>query len=224
MSTATAAAPQTPQRARAPKKHLGRWTAAALTVIGLLVVVLGTKVVPDGAEEQLAGPQAFDKATFGAEQFPTVQQEITDRAVPAPELAEAIAADPEAAAEEHGVESAGQTVYSTTFTGTVGEGGSGIYDVAIDGMPENVTVRIQTGPAINGTELRDASGEITFGEFTNQIDYQNAAAALNNEMKVAVLEGIDTENLEGKTATITGAFTLINPQAWLLTPVELEVG
>ncbi|GAA1485637.1 DUF2291 family protein [Brachybacterium fresconis] len=223
MSTATAAAPQTPQRARAPKKHLGRWTAVALTVIGLLVVVLGTKVVPEGAEEQLAGPQAFDKATFGAEQFPTVQQEITDRAVPAPELAEAIAADPEAAAEEHGVESAGQTVYSTTFTGTVGEGQSGIYDVAIDGMPENVTVRIQTGPAINGTELRDATGNYDFGQFTNQIEYQDAGAALNEEMKKQVLDPIDPAELSGKTVTVTGAFTAINPEGWLVTPVSVEV-
>lgn len=223
MSTATAAASRTPQRARTPKKHLGRWAAVALTVIGLLVVVLGTKVVPDGAQQELAAPEAFDKATFGAEQFPTVQQEITDRAVPAPELAEAIAADPEAAAEEHGVDSAGQTVYSTTFTGTVGEGSGGIYEVAVEGMPEDVTVRIQTGPAINGTELRDATGQFDFGQFTNQIEYQDAGAALNEEMKKQVLDPIDPSTLSGETVTVTGAFTAINPEGWLVTPVSLEV-
>ena len=42
---------------------------------------------------------------------------------------------------------------------------------------------MQTGPAINGTDLRDAPGEIKFGQFTNQIEYQNAGAALNNAMK-----------------------------------------
>ncbi|GAA1489767.1 DUF2291 family protein [Brachybacterium sacelli] len=223
MSTATAAESQPPQRARTTPKHLGRWIAIALTVIGLLVVVLGTKIVPEGAQEEAAGPEAFDKATFGAEQFPTAQQEITDRAVPAPELAEALAADPEAAAEEHGVESAGQMVYSTTFTGTVGEGEGGIYDVAVEGMPDSVSVRIQTGPAINGTELRDATGIFGFGQFTNQIEYQDAGAALNEEMKKQVLDPLDPSSLPGQKVTVTGAFTAINPEGWLVTPVSLEV-
>ena len=79
-----------PRPARPPKRHLGRWIAAALTVLALLVVVLGTKVVPDGQEE-VAGPAAFDKATFGAQEFPTVQKQVTEQAVPATELAAAIA-------------------------------------------------------------------------------------------------------------------------------------
>lgn len=223
MSTATAAAPASGRRPRTTrKKHTGRWVGAALTVIALLVVVLGTNVVPDGQEAE-AGSQEFDRATFGAEEFPAVQEGITERAVEAPELAAAITEDPEAAAAEHGVEAAGNTVYSTTFTGTVGEGESGIYDVAIEGMPENVTVRLQTGPAINGTDLRDATGSYDFGQFTNQIQYQNAAAALNEEMKQQVLEPVDTEALSGQTITVTGAFTAINPEGWLVTPVSLEV-
>lgn len=222
MSTATAAAPPTERRPASKKKHPGRWVAAALAVTALLVVVLGTKVVPDG-EEAVAGPAAFDRATFGAEQFPAVQQQVTERAVEAPELAEAITTDPEAAAADHGIEVAGNTVYSTTFTGTVGEGEGGIYDVDVEGMPENVTVRLQTGPAINGTELRDATGSFDFGQFTNQIEFQDAGAALNEEMKKQVLDPVDPASLPGKTVTVTGAFTLINPEAWLVTPVSLEV-
>ena len=90
----------------------------------------------------------------------------------------------------------GNTVYSTTFTGTVGEGQAGIYDVAIEGMPKNVTVRIQTGPAINGTELRDATGNYGFGQFTNQIEFQDAGAALNEEMKKQVLDPVDPSMLK----------------------------
>jgi predicted lipoprotein len=223
MSAATAEAHDTgrPPPRPAARRRVGRWVAAALTVLALLVVVLGTKVVPDGQEEELGGA-AFDKATFGAEEFPAVQEQITSSAVAAPELAEAIAADPEAAAAEHGVEAAGNTVYSTTFTGTVGEGQGGIYDVAVEGMPENVTVRIQTGPAINGTELRDATGSYDFGQFTNQIEFQDAGAALNEEMKKQVLDPVDPATLSGKKVTVTGAFTAINPEGWLITPVSLE--
>ena len=141
----------------------------------------------------------------------------------AQELAEAIAADPEAAAAEYAVESSGGPVFSVTFTGVVGEGQSGIYEVDVEGVPDDLLIRLQTGPAINGTELRDATGEITFGQFTNQIDYQNAGSALNEEMKAAVLADIDSEALTGETITVTGAFTLINPESWLVTPVEVSV-
>jgi ABC-type branched-subunit amino acid transport system ATPase component len=59
---------------------------------------------------------------------------------------------------------------------------------------------VQTGPAINGTDLRDATGTIEFGQFTNQIEYQDAGSAINNEMKKAVLAGLDPSALTGKTA------------------------
>src|SRR5699024_3983949 len=107
--------------------------------------------------------------------------------------------------------------------GTVGEGEGGIYEVTVPDMPEEITERIQTGPAINGTELRDATGAYDFGQFTNQIEYQDAGTALNEEMKKQVIDPIDVENLSGETVTVTGAFTAINPEGWLVTPVSLEV-
>jgi len=224
MSTASAAESGTGNGPVRTKKHTGRWVAVILTVLALVIVVAGTKVVPDGQEQSAgAAETAFDQETFGAENFPTVQEEITERAVPAPELAAAIAEDPEAAAEEHGVAAEADTVYSTTFTGTVGEGEGGIYEVTVPDMPEEITERIQTGPAINGTELRDATGAYDFGQFTNQIEYQDAGTALNEEMKKQVIDPIDVENLSGETVTVTGAFTAINPEGWLVTPVSLEV-
>ena len=91
------------------------------------------------------------------------------------------------------------------------------------GLPDGVGVRLQTGPAINGTDLRDATGLIQFGQFTNQIEYQNAGSALNNEMKKDALAGVDTASLGGKTIKVVGVFRLVNPKNWLVTPVRLEV-
>lgn len=208
-----------PRRALSAGAKRGIWIGVIVVVI--LGLVLGTRVVP--ADDPLAqGTEKFDPATYGAENFPTVQSAVVDRAVDADELAEAIAADPAAAAEEHAVQSSGGPVYSTTFTGVVGEGQSGIYEVAVEGLPDDLLIRVQTGPAINGTELRDATGEIEFGQFVNQIDFQNAASALNEELKTQVLADIDTASLTGKTIEVTGAFTLINPSSWLVTPVELS--
>ncbi|GGF40388.1 lipoprotein [Microbacterium sorbitolivorans] len=210
-----------------PRRGLGTGAKRGI-LIGVIVVViafiaLGTRVVPYGSE--VAGAeQAFDPAVYGPEKFPEVRDAVVERAVEADVLAAAIADDKDAASAEYGVPSSGGTVFSVTMTGTFGEGASSIYAFDVDGLPDGLSIRVQTGPAINGTELRDATGDITFGEFTNQIDYQNAAASINDAMKAEVLEGLDTSALEGTTATITGAFTLINPEAWLVTPVSVEEG
>jgi predicted lipoprotein len=42
-------------------------------------------------------------------------------------------------------------------------------------------------------------------------------------MKKQVLEGVDVDNLVGKTVSVTGVFKLVNPKNWLVTPVGFEV-
>ena len=105
----------------------------------------------------------------------------------------------------------------------MGDGTSGLYRLTADGVPPEIVVRVQTGPAINGTDLRDASGDIDFNAFKNQIEYQNAGSGINRAMKKAVLEKIDTTDLKGKSIEVVGAFRLINPKNWLITPVEMSV-
>ena len=90
-------------------------------------------------------------------------------------------------------------------------------------MPDGAGIRVQTGPAINGTEVRDATGTVEFGQFTNQIEYQDAGAALNNEVKAQVIGSLDREKLPGKTVEVVGVFQLINPANWMVTPVRFKV-
>lgn len=217
----SAAAAQRTRRGLTPVAR--RIIGIAAIVVVLAWIALGTKVVSND-DPLVQGEQTLDPAAFGAEQFPLIQEAVADRAVDAVELAEAIAADPAAAAEEYAVQSSGGPVYAVEFTGVVGDGQSGIHAIEIDGLPEDLLVRVQFGPAVNGTELRDATGEISFGQFRNQIEYQNAAAAINDELKRVVLADIDTAALPGSEVTVVGAFTLVNPKAWLVTPVEVTVG
>jgi predicted lipoprotein len=222
MSDATAST-RTARSGRNANRKRNR-TIATVAVLAVLLVAMGlsTKVV--GADSDLgAGPEAFSAEAWGAENFPTIQEGIAERAVPADELAAAILADPAAAGAEYGVDAGTGPEISTTFTGTVGAGQAGIYPVTVEGVPSDVLIRIQTGPAINGTDLRDATGTVEFGQFTNQIDYQDAASALNEQLKATVLDGIDTTALEGETVEVTGAFQLINPAGWLVTPSDLVV-
>ncbi|KHJ54431.1 DUF2291 domain-containing protein [Aureimonas sp. OT7] len=215
MSTEAVAA----RRARFRPSHM---VLAATAVALLAAIALDTTYVSvDSAEGARA--QGFSPETYGAEEFPNVQSAIEGKATDAAALAAAIAANKDEAVAQHGTPSGIAPVMSVTFTGVAGEPRSGIYPVTVEGAPDDLVIRVQTGPAINGTELRDAPGTIEFGQFTNQIEYQNAGAALNEEMKKQVLAGVDTANLNGKTITVTGAFRLINPKSWLVTPVRMSV-
>jgi predicted lipoprotein len=197
---------------------------AVVVVVLLVAMALDTKVVGKGSSLG-AGPQAFSPAAWGKDNFPKVQAAIEKRAVDASTLAAAVAKSPTAARKKYGIDAgsgAGPEV-SIKFTGVVGKGASGIYPVKVAGLPKDLLIRIQTGPAINGTDLRDAPGTVKFGDFTNQIDYQNAASALNAQLKKQVLAKVDTAHLTGKTVSVVGAFQLINPNAWLVTPAKLTV-
>jgi predicted lipoprotein len=193
-----------------------------LLVILLVAMALSTKVVKIGsaADTQV---KAFDPAAYGEEQFPKTQAAVVGRAVSADTLAAAIAKDQDAAGKQYGVAGGGiGPEISVKFTGVAGKEDSGVYTVKVPNVPDAVVIRVQTGPAINGTDLRDATGTIGFEQFTNQIDYQNAGYAINTAMKKAVLSKVDTGKLTGKTISVVGVFQLINPNGWLVTPVKLD--
>jgi len=140
-----------------------RWVAAAVAILVLLgAMILDTKIVTIGSVEDTR-KAAFSPEAFGKAEFPNVQSAVEQRAVDAPTLAAAIAKDKAAAEKQYGVPANVGTEFSVKFTGVVGEGKSGIYTVKVADVPDNLAIRVQTGPAINGTDLRDATGAITFG-------------------------------------------------------------
>jgi predicted lipoprotein len=197
------------------------WIAAVIVVL-LVAMGLNTKVV--SLHSQVAAqPGAFDPAAYGAAQFPKIQAQIESHAVDAATLAAAIAKDSTAAGTQYGVQGEIGPEFPVKFTGVAQKAMFGVYTVNVPGVSNTVTVRVQTGPAINGTDVRDATGTINFGQFTNQIDYQNAGSALNNEVKTQVLAKLDTAKLTGKTISVVGVFQLVVPNSWLITPVELKV-
>ncbi len=216
MSTLAPAAP------RRNKAQLRAAVATAAAVALVAAMALDTTWVRSGgaADEP---PGTFSPLAYGQKTFPAVQKAIQGRAVPAPVLAAAIAKDPAAAAQRYGVASGVGVEYPVSFTGTLGDGDFGNYDVVVDGMAAPPSVALQTGPAIMGTDLRDSTGTIQFGQFTNQIDYQNAGSALNKEMKKQVLSKLDITALKGRVVSVVGVFQLGDPAKWLVTPVSLEV-
>jgi len=212
-----ASAPKAPGASRR-----GTLIAVGAAILVLVAIAFDTKVVQVGSEQDTR-QQAFQPDRFGEEQFPRIQAFVIERAVDAARLGPEVLADKAKATEAYGTPSSTGAILPVKFSGTVGEGKSGVYEVSVPGVPADIRVRVQTGPAINGTELRDVTGDIAFGNFKNQIEFQDAGSGINRAMKKVVLDTIDTTALSGKTIEVVGAFRLINPKNWLVTPVQVAV-
>lgn len=196
-----------------------RIVGAVLALVVVVALALDSTTRSDSAPRE-TGREAFDPAAYGAETYPKVVAELTKRAVPLTELAPELEDDPDAAGERYGKRQ-GSSPYNFVVTGEgeAGKAEGGLLPIEVDGL-DDVDVNLQIGPAINGTSLRDAAGFITFNQFVNQVDYADAATALNEQVKRQVLA--DAGDLEGKKVKFTGAFTFLAPTVVTLTPIELE--
>ncbi len=208
--------------APAPRAGKARFLMPSLLLVLLVGAALDTRVVRIGSDQDQRAV-AFSAVAWGQKTFPTLQAAIESAAVDAPTLASAITTDKAAAGEQYGKPGSVGPIFPVKFSGVVGELRSGLATVAVAGLPEGLVVRVQTGPAVNGTDVRDATGTISFGQFTNQIEYQDAGAALNDQIKAQVLGNLDRDSLSGKTIEVVGVFQLINPTGWLVTPVRMGV-
>lgn len=201
-------------------------TALAVALLGAIAATT-TTVAADDTEAANVGKHVFDAAEYANEKYDSeVVPAIVDNAVEITELLPAIIADPEAAGEVFGHKDGVSSPYAYPVkgTGVAGTVDGTLLPLTIEGVPADVQVMLQIGPAINGTALRDATGLIGFGDFLNQIEYANASTELNNKVKADVLAGFDAAAAAGKTVTFTGAFSYGSNKAVLqVTPVELEV-
>lgn len=222
MSTATANAAVNDKNRRA---RLIRLIGIGALVVLVVAMALSTKIVSKGSE-LATGTKQFNAASYGKQHFPETQKYIGDHAVEASTLAGAVSKDPAAAGKQYGKSSDGGATYiiPVKFSGVVGQvPPDGYTPIKVDGLPADTKVGLQLGPAINGTELRDVTGKVSLNDFANQIQYQDAGAALNDELK-KMLTGLNATKLAGKTVRVEGVFTLINPKQWNVTPARITVG
>lgn len=220
--------------AHAQRRESGRWTgrrwskpqAVTVAVVLALLAAIGLRTeyrsAGAAAEADVAG--AFDPARYGAETYqgkvvPAIRDDAVDLAV----LLAAVAADKDAAGAKYGHrQGTGPYSFAVTGVGVAGEVKGNLLAVAVPGLPSDTKVWLQVGPAVTGTALRDAAGFITFGQFLNQVQYAEAATALNNEMRRTVLSNLDVPGLKGKRISFTGAFNLLTPATITITPIAVE--
>lgn len=202
-----------------------RLIAAGAILVVLILMFFSTKILT-GTDASKAAPGTFSPQSYAEDKFSSeIVPDIEKRAADLATVSKELKADPTAAAKQYGVVSGSSpAVYSVKFTGTAGKAdANGFTPVTVAGVAEDIKVLVQMGPAITGTAIRDATGKVDFAQFKNQIDYQNVGAELNNQVKKTVLANINSAAIEGKNVSVIGAFQLINPAAYIITPVKVEV-
>ena len=169
---------------------------------------------------------SFVEPIWNSKVIPAILAKAVEAAVLLPE----IRANPEAAGQKYGrreatnpfnymIKGLGKVIQVNT------ESRAGTMTVEIGNGSSHENINLQIGPVIIGTALRDATGLVSFNQFTNQIDYAGVSKEMNLRAIKDALAGRDPASFAGKTIQFFGAFTF-DPKSTSpirVTPVKLEI-
>jgi len=210
-------------------------TGIVILAICILLVVIFTLKPPfvirpltglagtgTGAQNAQSAAAKFVDPIWTSKVLPTIQEKAQDIAKILPE----IRTDPESAGQKYGRREATNPYnYMVKGTGQVAEihnqSQAGTAIVEIPGLNEKVALQI--GPVVRGTALRDATGIVTFNQFSNQLDYADVSKEMNLRALKTALAGLDPASLASKTVTFFGTMTF-DPHSKslvLITPVKI---
>ncbi len=178
--------------------------AVVIALIGVWFVLKPPFVVRPLPGHETAGAQpAQSKAAifvdgFWAKLVPLFEDKAQDVAKVLPE----IRANPDAAGEKYGRREATNPYnYMVKGTGKVTEinttSAAGTAIVEIPGLDEKVALQI--GPVVRGTALRDATGLVSFNQFSNQLDYADVSKEMNTRALKTVFASVPAASLAGKS-------------------------
>jgi predicted lipoprotein len=184
----------------------------------------GPAVTGPGTQNGQGAASKFVDPIWSSKVLPTIQEKAQDIAKILPE----IRADPESAGQKYGRREATNPYnYMVKGTGKVTEihnqSQAGTATVEIPELNEKVSLQI--GPLVRGTALRDATGVVSFNQFSNQLDYADVSKEMNLRALKAAFANLDPASLAGKTVTFFGAFTF-DPHSKsliLITPVKITL-
>ena len=169
--------------------------------------------------------KAYVEENWDAKVIPVMQEAPLDVGT----ILAAIAKDPDAAGQQYGRRAGPGQPWTylvkgegkVTAVDVASRHGTATVEMTIDGKPTDVVLQI--GPVIFGTAIRDGMPFISFGEFTNQIDYAEVSRALNDKATAGLADKM--ADAEGKTLSFAGAATAPSGSTPLtVTPVLLSVG
>jgi len=207
---------------------------AVLTAITLLAILLVLKPpfvirplpgrAQTGSQPAESAAAKFVDPIWATKVLPTIQEKAHDIAKILPE----IRADPNTAGQKYGRREATNPYnYMVKGTGKVTEmhteSQAGTATVEIPGLAEKISLQI--GPVVRGTALRDATGAVSFNQFTNQLDYADVSKEMNTRALKAAFASVESNSIAGKTVTFFGAFTFDahSKSPILITPVKIDL-
>ncbi|WP_042119944.1 DUF2291 family protein [Rhizobium etli] len=207
----------------------------ALLAAVLAAALPGCKIIKTPTAEEkaaAAAKTAFDpNAKVEAIWQPQVVPYFEKRAGELKDVMQLVSTSPDAAGEKYGnprKQSSSPWTYAVKITGTVVAADTAsraaTLDVDADGDGK-ADAKVQIGPALRGTALRDTLDFVNFNEFKNQIEWAQFGKAFNEKANAAFLSAAPRDGLIGKTVSVTGAFPLPRSgELPLVTPSELKVG
>lgn len=208
--------------------------AAAALSLGLALALTGCKIIktPTAEEAAIAASGGFDPDKQVADLWQAkVIPFLDQRAGTYQDVSALVASDANAAAAKYGHKEKNGTApwtYAAKVSGTIvkaeTKSRAAYLDTDVDGDGK-ADVRIQIGPVIKGTAIRDSLDFVNFSEFKNQIQWAEFGKAFNNHLNAQVLDKLSRDGLEGKKVEAVGAYPAPSSgQPALLTPVAITIG
>jgi predicted lipoprotein len=207
----------------------------ALIAALLAAALPGCKIIKTPSAEEkkaaAAAKDAFDpNAKVEALWEPQLLPYFAKRAGDLKGVVALAASSPDQAGEKYGnpkKPASSPWTYAVKFTGKIvaadTQSRAATLDIDADGDGK-ADAKVQIGPALRGTALRDTLDFVNFNEFKNQIEWAQFGKAFNEKANTAVLSALPRDGLLGKSVTVVGAFPLpSNDQIPLVTPSEIRM-
>lgn len=226
MSSGTDTAPESvPAATKSKSAKRGVPIRLIAILAGLVLIVamaLSTKWLTPEEEDELI-PKPFNAVTWAAENFPIIRDHVVENAVDLTELAPAVASNVQTAGQKYGVDSGGKYTVPVKITAEV-ESVDADFITLLTPEIEGFKVRVPVGVALNGTPLRDVTGQFSYGDFIDQTAYQSVANELKLYVQRNLIDNLNKADLPGQTVEVYGAWvTGGQPGFFVIQPVQLEV-
>ncbi|KQY16835.1 hypothetical protein ASE23_23315 [Rhizobium sp. Root73] len=208
--------------------------AAAAIPLAIVLALSGCKIIktPTAEEAAEAASGGFNPARQVAQIWDSkVIPFLETRAGSFQEVNALSKSDLDAAAAKYGhkeKEGSAPWTFAAKVSGTIIKAETAsraaYLDTDVDGDGK-ADVRIQIGPVIKGTAIRDSLDFVSFNDFKNQIQWAEFGKAFNVHVNGLTLEKLPRDGLEGKKVEALGAYPLPSSgQPALLTPATITIG
>jgi predicted lipoprotein len=179
--------------------------------------------------QKAAANEAFDAKAFVKTNWAKVEPEMVRDAVDIREVVAALKQDQAAAEKKYGRRKDETALFNFVVKGKEviksvnTESAAGTLELGLSDPSGEAGVRVQIGPVIKSSAVRDVLSFINFGDFTNQLDFANISKEINFYVRDNVVSGINRTGLVGKHLTFVGAFAEDGSGRILITPIKVEV-